>query len=78
MVEQRGRDGTDRPGTERLEARDLGVGRRSWRDWVAEGGHTGMRGVCVCLLAGVISTKSVPYDTHSHGLCLDSLSFLSV
>ncbi len=31
----------------------------------------GMRG------GGVISTKSVPYDTHSHGLCLDSL-FLSV
>lgn len=26
------------------------------------------------VLAGVISTKSVPYDTHSHGLCLDSLS----
>lgn len=39
-------------------------------EWVAEGGHrAGGR--------GVISTKSVPYDTHSHGLCLDSL-FLSV
>lgn len=24
-------------------------------------------------MVGVISTKSVPYDTRSHGLCLDSL-----
>lgn len=45
-------------------------GRSGWQrvgtEWRDEG--------CVCK---VISTKSVPYDTHSHGLCLDSL-FLSV
>lgn len=51
---------------------DVGQG---WEALVAEGGHGGREcGVCV---KGVICTKSVPYDTHSHGLCLDSL-FLSV
>lgn len=40
------------------------------KDWA----QRGTRSVCMSVLAGVISTKSVPYDTHSHGLCLDSFS----
>lgn len=48
-----------------------GDGTTGWQRVGTEWGDEG----CVC--AGVISTKSVPYDTHSHGLCLDSL-FLSV
>lgn len=39
------------------------------REWAQCGGMRGW--------GSAISTKSVPYDTHSHGLCLDSL-FLSI
>lgn len=54
----------------RTEGCGVGVGRLGGRGWAQS---EGMMGVCT----RVISTKSVPYDTHSHGLCLDSL-FLSV
>lgn len=49
----------------------LSVQRNEWqRVGTARGCAGGGKQWCV----GVISTKSVPYDTHSHGLCLDSLS----
>ena len=65
---------------------DSGQGWAMWgggggleEEWVAEGAGT-KRGWGWEVGGGgwgVISTKSVPYDTNSHGLCLDSL-FLSV
>lgn len=62
-------------GTERLGCGVEELERLGGRGWA----HRADEGcVYVCVLDGVISTKSVPYDTHSHGLCLDSLSFLSV
>lgn len=49
----------------------LSVQRNEWQRVGTERGCAG-GGKQWCV--GVISTKSVPYDTHSHGLCLDSLS----
>lgn len=59
----------------RMEEWKLGVGGIGGRRWA--------QSMCVCVAlgwswcvgawVGVISTKSVPYDTCSHGLCLDSV-----